>query len=127
MKKLFSLVGAAILLGSSAPAHSVPGDAPAVLEPADVTGPVMCADAGNLAAQEEECPNRIVWRRVNDDGSIDRVSCPFEGEGRRLSGVRFIVISTFPPIVVPVPEYTDTCDYGDCGSIDRDDLVGAPS
>lgn len=118
MKKLVSLALVVMML-AAVPEHPVIGDASAPLE-SYVTGPVMCAD-GTLAIQEDECPERITIRVEAPDGTIYRFTCKLVEEDTRVSGVRFIYIPFFP-YVIPIPEFTDTCDYGDCGEYDLDDL-----
>ena len=119
MKKLVSLALVVMMLGASMPEHPVVGDAPAPPE-SYVTGPVMCAD-GTLAIQEDECPEWVTLRVEAPDGTIYRFTCKFVEEDTRMSGMRFIFIPFFP-YVISIPEFTDTCDYGDCGEYDLDDL-----
>ena len=79
-----------------------------------------CADGGT--AQDEDCPDVIVFRTENPDGSIDRESCRLKKESVGIVGWSLDFSWEFPFIHVE-PVYGIICDYGLCGTIALDDFT----
>lgn len=113
MKKLFALT----LISVSMMAFTRP--------PADVSelpATKTCND-GTVVMQDEDCPDSYTRRAVGDDGTIYRETCPLQDQGVGVTGWNIIVI-TFPPMVIPVPEFGIVCDYGLCGKYPLEHLTG---